>query len=114
MNTTEHLLTCLGEECVEVAKEVSKALRFGLDDKKPGHPETNRERIALEFADALAIIEMLEESGILKRVTDTRVIDRKKARVKARMDYAAQRGTLVMPNAVGQPTPEQASPSGSR
>ena len=35
MNREEHLLTILSEECAEVIKDVSKALRFGLDDYPP-------------------------------------------------------------------------------
>lgn len=38
MNATEHLLVCLAEECGEVAKECSKALRFGLDDQVTLNP----------------------------------------------------------------------------
>lgn len=33
MNTTKHLLTCLAEESSEIIKDVSKSLRFGLDDR---------------------------------------------------------------------------------
>lgn len=39
MNTTEHLLVVLGEECAEVQQNIAKALRFGLDDH---HPDKNR------------------------------------------------------------------------
>ena len=38
MTENEHILTTLGEEGVEISKEVSKALRFGLDDIDPRDP----------------------------------------------------------------------------
>ena len=66
MTREEHLLVILGEECVEVVKEVSKALRFGLNDKEPGQNKTNRERITDEFNDVFAVVKMLIDEGILK------------------------------------------------
>jgi len=36
----EYLLTCLMEECAEVQKAATKALRFGLDDRGPDEPFT--------------------------------------------------------------------------
>ena len=51
MNTIEHLLTCLAEECDEVGQRVMKALRFGLDEIQPGQDFTNAERIVLELHD---------------------------------------------------------------
>ena len=102
MNRTEHLLSCLAEECAEVAQRVSKALRFGLDEVQPGQPHTNAQRIGQEFNDLLAVVEMLEEEGTLERPTDTHAIERKKAKVLSFMEYAEQCGTLT-PNAQDQP-----------
>ena len=67
MNVKEHLLTCLAEECSEVAKEVSKALRFGLNDKYPKDPDqrTNSQRIVDELNDLVAVVKMLEAEKIL-------------------------------------------------
>lgn len=98
MNKTEHLLACLAEECAEVQHAVAKALRFGLDDGYPGAASSNAQDIAREFADVIAVVELLEEAGALERPTDTNAIERKKARVVEYMLYAEQRGTL-MPNA---------------
>lgn len=98
MNRTEHLLTCLAEECAEVQQAVAKALRFGLDDGYPGAATTNAQDIAREFADLLAVIEMLEDAKAIARSTDTHAIERKKSRVTAYMIYAEERGAL-QPNA---------------
>ncbi|ARO88142.1 hypothetical protein EBAPG3_010350 [Nitrosospira lacus] len=95
MNTSEHLLTCLSEECAEVQHRVSKALRFGMGEIEPGQDLTNAQRIAQEFHDVLAIVEMLEERGILKRSTSFREIEEKKTRVQWWMDHAIRNGTLV-------------------
>jgi hypothetical protein len=67
MNLQEHLLTCLGEEGSEIAQDIAKCLRFGLDDRnvlKPTGP-TNRERLVAELNDLLGVAAMLEELGIL-------------------------------------------------
>jgi hypothetical protein len=50
------------EECAEVQKEATKALRFGILDKyKQG--ETCAEGIAHEVCDLVGIIRMLHEEG---------------------------------------------------
>ena len=98
MNRTEHLLVVLSEECSEVAKEVSKALRFGLDDCNPNvilaeADITNSERITKEVADFIGIVEMLYDEGIIKRpiLYD---IEEKKKKVEKYLKYAATSGTL--------------------
>lgn len=109
MNATEHLLACLAEECGEVAKEVSKSLRFGLDDKVTMDPHgprgtegpDNRRKIADEMVDLLAVYQMCVSARILPDLgistTHTEVIRRvvkKQKKVEAYMDYARRVGSL--------------------
>lgn len=60
MTRQEHLLTIAMEECAEVAQRISKAARFGLDEVQPGQAFTNRERVAQEFSDLVAVLDMLD------------------------------------------------------
>ena len=95
MNKTEHLLTCLIEECAEIQKAAAKALRFGLDDHAPGGVTvTNSESIAGECTDLLAIMEMLESEGIIPPFKTPQAIQMKKDKVTKYMGYAKERGTL--------------------
>ena len=71
MNVTEHLLTCLGEEGSEIAQDVDKSNRFGLDDVnvlKPDGPN-NRERLVNELNDLLTIF-LFKTSGSNCRRSD--------------------------------------------
>lgn len=95
MNRTEHLLSCLAEECTEVGQRVSKALRFGLAEVQPGQPLSNAERIAGELVDLLAVVGMLENEGIIEVPRDQVAINRKKDKVRKFMAYAEQCGALV-------------------
>ena len=101
MNQTEHLLTCLMEECAEIQKSAAKALRFGLDDHAPNSHSTNAEDISIEFIDLVAVIEMLREENIIPDICDNDskiAIEKKKEKVKKYMDYAKERGTLQEDN----------------
>jgi NTP pyrophosphatase (non-canonical NTP hydrolase) len=93
MNKTEYLLACLAEECAEVQQAAMKAQRFGLGDRfkltTPG------EDIATECCDLVAIIELLEEEGIIKRAGSVQAIETKKAKVKYYMEYSRERGALT-------------------
>ncbi len=88
MNTTEHLLTILAEECAEVAQRASKAARFGLTEVRPGETENNARTIEREMGDLMAVFEML---GLCIHEEDK---DAKIAKVKKYMDYARKIGTL--------------------
>lgn len=103
MNHTEHLLTCLAEECAEVQQAIAKALRFGLDDGYPGAGATNAQDIGREFIDVVAVMEMLVDTGVIKlppnRLART---EQKKSRVNEWMAYAEQHGTLVSNHAAAQ------------
>jgi NTP pyrophosphatase (non-canonical NTP hydrolase) len=100
MNITEHLLSCLAEECAEVSQACSKALRFGLDDKGPNHALTNAEYIAHELSDVLAVLELLvEDAGVaIPNPYNDAAIAAKKAKVRKYMQYAIKRGTLQSDN----------------
>lgn len=97
MNTVEHLLTCLAEEGSEIAQDVSKALRFGLDNRNVLNPEgpTNRERLIVELNDLLAVADILAERGIIPddwRNRNLMVV--KRAKVLKFMEYARSVGAL--------------------
>ena len=89
MNETQLLLVMLMEECAEVAKETSKALRFGLSEIMPGQPLNNRERILNELQDLWATVELLG----LQQV-DRQAIERKKIKIAAYMDRSKRCGLL--------------------
>jgi NTP pyrophosphatase (non-canonical NTP hydrolase) len=62
---TKEVMDILQEECAEVIQAVSKVSRFGLDNKKPGKPLTNKEHLEVELGDLLAMIDILEDLKII-------------------------------------------------
>lgn len=95
MTREEHLLVCLAEECVEVAKDVAKALRFGLDDHEPGAAFDNRERIMLELRDVLCIASILSREDVLPPlIYGPEDVERKLANVERFMIVARGNGAL--------------------
>jgi NTP pyrophosphatase (non-canonical NTP hydrolase) len=97
MNQTEHLLTCLMEECAEVAQRASKALRFGVTETQPGQSSTNAQRIEYELCDLIAVAEMLRDAGVidLRPDYDCKAKELKKEKVRKFMKYAQECGTLA-------------------
>lgn len=90
MTREEHLLVILTEECAEVIKETSKALRFGLDDHKPGQYKTNRERITAELNDLFAVIAMLvdDETFKSKELAEIEFMEAKRRKVEYYLKYS--------------------------
>lgn len=91
MNLSEHLLTCLSEECVEVSKDIHKALRFGLEDRNVLNPTgpTNRARIIEELNDLFAVVEMLIDEAILPaQWEDRKLKEAKQEKVREFVRYA--------------------------
>jgi hypothetical protein len=85
------------EECAEVQKCASKALRFGLTEVMPSIHASNVERLNRELNDVKAIIELLREDHILpasETVDDLCQIEEKKAKVSRYMEYSRSLGTL--------------------
>lgn len=96
MNRNEYLLTCLAEECAEIQKDVCKALRFGIDDLDPHKSDaTNRQKIASECCDLVAVIELCEEAGIIDRTGSLLQIEQKKSKVLKWMEYSRNTKSLL-------------------
>lgn len=88
MNKEQHLLVILGEECAETAHRASKAIRFGMTDVDPEQHETAKRLLEREYAEIVAVAEML---GLEVRDEDKLA---KRERVAKYMDYSREVGTL--------------------
>lgn len=97
MDRKEHLLTCLAEECTEVGQRVSKALRFGLDEVQAGQNLTNRQRIAEEYRDLVAVANILVEEGIMSAGElwiGQAQVDAKRQKIERHMEISRREGVL--------------------
>lgn len=94
MNMKQYLLTCLSEECAEVIQRVSKALRFGLYEIQPGQELDNEQRIELELTDLVAVIDLLEQFGVILMPYNKRRIAEKKTKVMQFAEYSKECGIL--------------------
>jgi len=62
----EHeIMSILQEESAEVIQAVSKIFRFGYDSKHPDVTFDNREHLAEELGDLLAMITLCQDFGIV-------------------------------------------------
>jgi len=95
MTKEEHLLTCLAEECAEVAQRVSKALRFGTTEIQQGQPLDNAARIMSEINDLIAVIEILQTVKVLLSGPDRTAINAKKNKLIEWIRYSETCGTLT-------------------
>ena len=95
MNRTEHLLVILMEECSEVQKNTSKALRFGLDDHASDSDVNNAEMLTKEIGDLYAAIQMLFDDKNIIESPFNEHINLKKIKVEKYLEYSKQKGTLI-------------------
>jgi len=61
---TREVLLILQEECAEVTQAVSKCMRFGPDQMKPGKDRTNLNMLEEEIGDLFAMVELLTDLNI--------------------------------------------------
>lgn len=97
MTRVEHLLVCAAEECSEVAKEISKCLRFQHDEIYPLDGRSNAMRVAHELVDLLAIMDLLHEENVLPEFTEdefNRMIEAKQAKFEKMLLYSESMGKL--------------------
>jgi NTP pyrophosphatase (non-canonical NTP hydrolase) len=64
----EEALGILQEECAEVIQDVSKCRRFGIDNVYLNGQGTQRENLAKEVGDVLAMIDVLIEQGVFTQI----------------------------------------------
>jgi NTP pyrophosphatase (non-canonical NTP hydrolase) len=60
----KEILLILQEECAEVTQAVSKCMRFGPDQMKPGKDRTNLNMLEEEIGDLFAMVELLTDLNI--------------------------------------------------
>ncbi len=97
MTLEEHLLVLLAEECAEIQKAVTKALRFGLDDswRDCEFTDSPRNMIQWELSDIQAVAEMLADIRTLNLpITDPQLIEAKKHKIQKFLGYSRQHGRL--------------------
>lgn len=101
MTREEHLLTCLSEECAEVAQRVSKALRFGLNEVQAGQPLTNAQRIAEELGDLFAVVTICNDARLvpLPAGGPAEIIAAKRAKIERYFAISREQGALIEPAA---------------
>ncbi len=97
MNKKEYLIYCAMEECNELAKELSKGVRFGMDKIEINKTYTNAERISREYYDLIAVMEMLVQEGIFSLhsgQTGKTFIQQKKVKLEGYIKLAKLRGII--------------------
>jgi len=101
MTNVQYLLTCLMEECAEVAQRCSKAIRFGLDEVhlEDGNTLTNERRIVDEICDLRGVVSELQNYGVFMDLNIPGYVnDRRQAKInklRAFMKYSRDRGILA-------------------
>lgn len=85
MKKHDEIMLILQEECAEVTQAVSKCLRFGVDNFKPGDQKiykTNREHLAEELGDLQAMIDLCIKFDIVGSEQVSIAADNKIAKLK--------------------------------
>lgn len=94
MTRKEYLLQVLSEECNEVGQRVSKALRFGLDEKQSGQDLSNQDRLIQEFNDLIAVMEMLNGEVFLDEIYNDEQQKAKRKKIEKYFDYSVELGIV--------------------
>lgn len=63
----QEILDILQEECAEVIQNVSKCRRFGLENEYLKGSGTQRDQLAKEIGDVLAMIDLLKEHEVISQ-----------------------------------------------
>lgn len=91
----EYYLSCVAEECLEVAFRVQKAIRFGLFEEQPGQTLNNWQRIAEEWSDLLTAMDVLIESEGLLHARPVEEQQAKRAKIAHYLKHAYKEGQVT-------------------
>jgi len=95
MTHKEYLLVHLIEECSEIQKAASKALRFGLEDRNPNTPNRNNaEDIAIELIDLLTIRDMLLHNNDIPTLDEEDLKEQKRKRINEYIKLSEKLGCI--------------------
>lgn len=97
MNKQEYLLNKLSQECIEVAKEISKALEFGLEDvyESKTH-KSNKQRIESELNDLMGVLQLMVKVNMLDNLAIFNPVGilEKVKKINKYMKYSRKTGAL--------------------
>ena len=79
---TREIILILAEECSEVIKEISKVMRFGPDQCKPGKERTNIQVLEEELGDLACMISLMVESGLVQESNIQLAAERKRMKLE--------------------------------
>lgn len=98
MNEQEWMFNKLSQELIEVAKEISKVLEFGLLDHNPDYFPivTNQSRVEHELNDLFGVLDKMIDDGYLNKANIFCDAGRNNKRIKIRkwMKHAKEMGAL--------------------
>lgn len=100
LSNQELLLVAVMEECSEVAKRASKALRFGLYEQKEGRDKNNLQLFAEEITDLLFVINAINDTTNgdlekeLEKLEDSGAFERKAEKFAKYKAYSQEKGCV--------------------
>lgn len=96
INKIDYLLASLSEECGEVIQEVSKSLRFGLQDYNPydSKKTINWDTLRKEVHDIMAVYRFLCYNLDVSSKIDEKLIETKLLKIDKWMQHAIDIGRL--------------------
>lgn len=92
MTREEYLLTVAAEEAMEIAYQISKSNRFGLNEIGPDQNLSNRMQIRNELIDLISVLEMIDPNLIIVNLED---IQKKKDKVERYIQYSIKCGRII-------------------
>lgn len=98
MRRNEYLALVAMEECAEIQQALSKAIRFGFDDHHPSRAdEMNEEQLLTEFYQLTAMIEEMQNKGIIAGFAQDKIEKVKQNKIEKvykYMEYSKANGLL--------------------
>jgi carboxypeptidase C (cathepsin A) len=89
MTQNENWMIIAIEECSEVQKELSKIMRFGLNNYNPFDPLkiTNEENFLEEYYQLQVVIEYMQKLELVQTLSDKEIDEIKKCKIENVIQY---------------------------